>query len=229
MIFIAGNEPFTQGEIPYSAACALAREKGVVVNTIFCGSYTEGIHTSWKAGAEITGGSYMSIEQDRRTVYIATPYDARIDALNDELNKTYVYYGSEGRSKKELQSAQDRNAEAYGQANKVERAISKSSHAYKNSTWDLVDAAKENEEVVVQTKPEQLPAEMRSMSAEQRKAYVKEKGAERSRIQKEISTLSSKRQEYILHNTPKAKTEGMLDQALMDAIKQQAKTKNLSW
>ena len=229
MVFIAGNEPFTQGEIPYSAACALAREKGVIVNTIFCGNHTEGIQTSWKAGAEITGGSYMSIEQDRRTVYIATPYDARIDALNDELNRTYIYYGSEGRSKKELQSAQDRNAEAYGQANKVERAISKSSHAYKNSTWDLVDAAKENEEVVVQTKPEQLPAEMRSMSVEQRKVYVKEKGAERLRIQKEISTLSSKRQEYIIQNTPKDKTEGMLDQALMDAIKRQAKTKNLSW
>ncbi len=229
MVFIAGNEPFTQGEVPYSAACALAREKGVIVNTIFCGNYTEGIRTAWKAGAELTGGSYMSIEQDRRTVYVATPYDARIDGLNDQLNRTYIYYGSEGQSKKELQSAQDRNAEAYGQANKVERAISKSSHAYRNSTWDLVDAAKENEEVIIQTKPEQLPAEMRTMSVEQRKSYVKEKSAERARIQKEISTLSTKRQEYILENTPKDKTQGMLDQALMDAIKRQAKTKNLSW
>lgn len=229
MVFIAGNEPFTQGEVSYSAAGALAREKGVIVNTIFCGNYTEGIRTAWKAGAELTGGSYMSIEQDRRTVYVATPYDARIDALNDQLNKTYIYYGSEGKSKKELQSAQDRNAEAYGQANKVERAISKSSHAYRNSTWDLVDAAKENEEVIVQTRPEQLPSEMRSMSVEQRKAYVKEKSIERARIQKEISSLSSKRQEYIVANMPKDKKEGMLDQALMNAIKQQAKAKNLSW
>lgn len=229
MVFIAGNEPFTQGEVPYSAACNLAREKGVIVNTIFCGNYGEGIRTQWKSGAELTGGSYMSIEQDRRTVYIATPYDDRIDVLNDQLNKTYVYYGAQGESKKELQSAQDRNAEAYGRANKVERAISKSSHAYKNSTWDLVDAAKENEEVIVQTKPEQLPVEMRGMSVEQRKVYVKEKSAERSRIQKEISTLSSKRQQYILDNTPKEGSAAMLDQALMDAIKQQAKAKKFSW
>ena len=31
MIFIAGNEPFTQGEVPYRTACLLAKEKDVVV------------------------------------------------------------------------------------------------------------------------------------------------------------------------------------------------------
>src|SRR5690606_30493713 len=77
MIFIAGNEPFDQGEIPYGAACSSAKEKDVVVNTIFCGSFEEGIQTSWKKGADITGGSYMSIDQDRKTVYVPTPYDEK--------------------------------------------------------------------------------------------------------------------------------------------------------
>src|SRR5918994_4206151 len=36
MIFIAGNEPFTMGSISYQVACSAAKEKGVVVNTIFC-------------------------------------------------------------------------------------------------------------------------------------------------------------------------------------------------
>ncbi len=75
MIFIAGNEPFTQGSVSYRTACALAKEKDVVVNTIFCGNFDDGINTSWKSGADLTGGSYMSIEQNRQTVYIATPYD----------------------------------------------------------------------------------------------------------------------------------------------------------
>lgn len=39
MIFIAGNEPFTQGKINYKDAAAQAKEKDVVVNTIFCGDY----------------------------------------------------------------------------------------------------------------------------------------------------------------------------------------------
>ncbi|MDW8263215.1 MAG: vWA domain-containing protein, partial [Phycisphaerales bacterium] len=32
-IFIAGNEPFTQGELDYREACAAAVERGIVVNT----------------------------------------------------------------------------------------------------------------------------------------------------------------------------------------------------
>lgn len=229
MIFIAGNEPFTQGGISYRTAGTHAREKSVVVNTIFCGPFEEGVSTRWKDGADITGGSYMSIEQNRKTVYVPSPYDDRISALNERLNDTYVYYGANGASKKELQSRQDSNAGSYGDANKVERAVSKSSHAYKNSTWDLVDASKENEEVIVKAKDEDLPKEMKGMTVTQRQAYVKEKAIERKKIQDEIQTLSRKRQEYITVNTPKEISDSMLDAAMIKAVRETAKTKNLSF
>ena len=229
MIFIAGNEPFTQGGVPFREACALAKEKGVVINTIFCGSYNEGLRTEWKTGAEITGGNYMSIEQDRKTVYVATPYDEKIDAMNDRLNSTYVYYGSGGYKKKENQLSQDKNAESYSRENKVERAISKSSHAYKNSSWDLVDAAKDNEKVLTEVKDDELPTEMRGMTVEQRKAYVKQKSDERKTIQLEIQSLNKKRLEYLAAQTSQGKQDAMLDAAMINAIKQQAKQKNLSW
>jgi hypothetical protein len=228
LIFIAGNEPFTQGPVSYIEAAGLAKEKGVIVNTIFCGDFQEGIRTGWKNGATLTGGNYMAIEQNRQTVYVITPYDPKIDALNEQLNKTYIYYGLEGKSKKEAQATQDKNAESYGQANKVERAISKSSHAYENSTWDLVDAAKNNDKVLSQAKPEQLPREMQGMTTEERKKYVQEKSAERQRIQKEIQNLSTQRQQYIQENSPKD-ASNMLDAAMINAIKTQAKAKKLNW
>jgi hypothetical protein len=229
MIFIAGNEPFTQGPLPYSLACSLAKEKDVIVNTIFCGPYGEGIETSWRKGADLTGGTYMSIEQDRRTVYISTPYDDRIEYLNECLNKTYIYYGKSGVRKKEAQSLQDSNAGMYGQSNKVERAVSKSSHAYKNSTWDLVDAAKDDDKAVSQAEEEYLPSEMKGMSVEQRKTYVNEKATERAKIQKEIQELNEKRRMHIAKES-KGQAEGsMLDATMINAIKQQAKTKDLSW
>jgi hypothetical protein len=227
LIFIAGNEPFNQGEVPYAVSCALAKEKDVVVNTIYCGGFQEGVNTEWKNGADFTGGTYMSIEQDRKTVYIPTPYDTRIDALNEQLNNTYIYYGRQGTAKKELQSEQDKNAESYGQANKVERAISKSSAAYSNRSWDLVDAAKEDEKAVTQAKDDELPKEMRGMSPEQRKGYVKQKSEERGRIQNEIQTLSKKRQDYIASQSKGADQGSTLDAALLKAIKTQAKAKNL--
>lgn len=228
MIFIAGNEPFTQGSVSYRLACSAAKEKGVVVNTIYCGDFDEGIRTNWKSGADLTGGSYMSIEQNRKTVYIATPYDKQIDACNERLNKTYIYYGASGEQKKEAQAAQDRNAESYGMSNKVERAVSKSSHAYTNSSWDLVDAAKEDESVIASAPAAQLPKEMQGMSAAQRKAYVDQKAGERKKIQDEIQELNKSRQAYIATHTPKT-DDAMLDAAMINAIRGKAKEKNLEW
>lgn len=228
LIFIAGNEPFTQGGISYRLACDAAKEKNVIVNTIFCGDFNEGISTNWKDGADMTGGTYMSIEQNSKTVYVPTPYDDRIARLNDQLNTTYVYYGSSGVSKREMQATQDKNAESYGQANKVERAVSKSSHAYKNSTWDLVDASKESEKVIAEAKDEELPKEMKGMSVEQRKVYVKQKSDERAKIQAEIQSLNKQRLDYIAKNTPKADATS-LDGAMLKAIKTKGHSKNLIW
>jgi hypothetical protein len=229
MIFIAGNEPFTQGTVPYQTACELAKGKDVVVNTIYCGSFEEGMSTSWKRGADLTGGSYMSIDHNQKTVYIPTPYDDRIEVLNDQLNSTYVYYGSAGTSKKALQETQDNNAERYGKENKVERAVSKSSQVYKNESWDLVDAAKDNEKIVENAAPETLPAEMKTMTVEQRKAYVKQKSAERTKIQTEIQSLQKQRQVYLQQNKSATTSEKSLDGSMIKSIKGQAKSKNLTW
>ncbi|MBL0743840.1 vWA domain-containing protein [Chryseolinea lacunae] len=229
MIFIAGNEPFNQGNVPYNTACALAKEKDVVVNTIFCGSFIEGVQTDWKRGADLANGTYMSIEQDRRTVYIATPYDDQISYKNEELNKTYVYYGHSGKSKKDAQVQEDKNAVHYGKENMVERTISKSSHAYSNSSWDMVDAAKSNAKVVTELKTEDLPDEMKSMTLEQRQAYVKQKADERTKIQKEIQTLNASRQKYIDTHTSEKDKAASLDVAMINALKERGKTKNLTW
>jgi hypothetical protein len=228
MIFIAGNEPFTQGEISYEVACNLAKDKDVVVNTIFCGEFKEGINTSWKRGADITGGTYMSISQNSKTVYIPTPYDQKIDALNDKLNDTYIYYGSTGESKKELQKIQDDNANQYSRSNKVERAVSKSSHAYKNESWDLVDASAKDKNVVTQVTEKELPQEMQGMSIEQRKQYVEQKATERKMVQEEIRVLNEKRKQFIASNTTASDTN-MLDAAMLKAVKEKAMVKRLTF
>jgi hypothetical protein len=229
MIFIAGNEPFNQGDVSFELACGAAKEKGVVVNTIYCGDFSDPITFGWKRGAELTGGTFMSIDQNRQTVYVPTPYDDQIAALNDKLNATYVYYGASGEFRKEQQILQDKNAASYGLANMAERSFCKSSHAYKNSSWDLVDAAKDNEKVIAETRSEDLPDEMRTMSIEQRRVYIKQKSEERTKIQVEIQSLNEKRLEYISQNTPQSVKDKMLDASMMKAIMEQGSTKNLKW
>ena len=229
MIFIAGNESFTQGNVLYELACNAAKKKGVVVNAIYCGDIRDDISFDWKRGAELTGGTFMSIEQNNETVYVPTPYDDQIAALNDKLNATYVYYGVLGEFKKEQQIVQDKNAASYGLANMAERSFCKSSHAYKNSSWDLVDAAKDNENIIAETISEDLPPEMRSMSLAQRKVYISQKSAERTKIQAEIQSLNEKRLEYISNNTPQSVKDKMLDASMLKAIKEQGGARSLTW
>lgn len=229
MIFIAGNEPFTQGNVMYRTACNHAKEKGVVVNAIFCGDFDEGIRQSWKDGADITYGSYMSIQQNHKTVFVESPYDDKIDSLNTVLNDTYIPFGAQGQLKKESQVMQDYNAEKYGKANKVKRSVSKSSSFYNNAKWDLVDAVAEDEEMVAEITTEALPEEMKTMDAKERKEYVVKKAEERKAVQTQINTLNVNRKKFVADKQKDTSNEGMLDKAMLEAVKKQASKKGLKF
>ena len=228
VIFIAGNEPFTQGPISYQNACKRAKQNKVVVNTIFCGNFQEGINSSWKSGALMTGGEYMSINQNSKTVYIPSPYDDKISALNDRLNDTYIQYGVSGNQMKSNQLRQDANASSYSLQNKVSRTISKSKHIYKNESWDLVDASENRSFNIADIEEEELNDEMKDMNLTERKKYVEEKAEERKNIQSEINQLAVKRSEYVANQQNK-KSEGMLNNALLSAIVKQAEAKKFEF
>ena len=228
MIFIAGNEPFTQGKLNYKDAVANAKEKDVIINTIFCGNYQQGINTSWKNAAKMTGGEYMAIDHNRHVVHINTPYDDVIIKLNSRLNRTYISYGAIGASKMEMQLAQDDNAMEMEEAVAVKRAVSKSSRLYENSSWDLVDASKNKEFDVSRIKKEQLPEELKNKSEEEILSFIKEKKSERNQIQQEIQELNTKREAFIAKNQ-KENSTGELENAMLEAIKKQAEKKNYKW
>ncbi|WP_228237045.1 vWA domain-containing protein [Allomuricauda sp. M10] len=227
MIFIAGNEPFTQGKLNYRDAAANAKEKDVIVNTIFCGNFQQGISTEWKSGASLTGGEYMAIDHNQQIVHINTPYDDVIIKLNSKLNNTYISYGSIGYEKKAQQSAQDLNAAELEEAVVVKRAVSKSSRLYKNSQWDLVDAVEDDEAVLSKLDDNDLPKELQGKSKSEIKAYVDDKKAEREKIQKEIQELNAKREAFIAQSQKEEK--GELENAMLSAIKNQASKKNMKW
>ncbi len=227
MIFIAGNEPFTQGKLNYRDAVTNAREKEIIVNTIFCGNYQQGINTDWKKGATLTGGEYMAIDHNKQIVHIDTPYDDVIIKLNSKLNSTYISYGAMGSAKLELQSQQDNNAMELEEAVAVKRAVSKSSGMYKNSSWDLIDAAEDDEFDLSAIKKEELPKALRDKSKAELTTFIGEKKAERTRIQKEIQQLNAKREIYISEHAQQEK--GELENAMLNAIKRQAAGKNFKW
>ena len=223
MIYIAGNEPFTQGPVNYAEACQKAKKEGVVVNTIFCGNWQEGVQTLWKQGAELAEGEYMNIDHNKATTYIETPYDDKINDLNTKLNKTYIPYGKKGKQKLENQTMQDSNAGKYSKANSADRAMFKTSKKYKAEDWDLVDAYKKDKKVLKKAKV--MDENLQNISAEELEAKIQAITAERERIQQDIRETNKKRQDYIKEKSQSNTEDKNLKNSIQKSIEKQAKKK----
>lgn len=230
-IFIAGNEPFTQGGVDYRSACQHAIEAGIVVNTIHCGGYDEGISGHWKDGALLADGMYMHIDQNQVLAHIDAPQDDEIRHLGGELNNTYIPYGLQGEARAELQVKQDRNAQVAAPAAATERMLFKSSGHYKNANWDLVDALEEGVVEIEELDEEILPEEMRAMSPEERTVYVAEQSSKRAEIQAEIKKLRAEREVFIAEKMKEQVREGeeTLDEALIRALREQAEARKFEF
>jgi hypothetical protein len=229
IIFIAGNEPFTQGSVDYKTACQKAVKKGIVVNTIFCGSYDEGIQTMWKDGADLSDGKYMNIDHNAAIVHIDAPQDAEIIKLGQQLNKTYIAFGNAGREKKEMQAEQDANSMSLNPGVMVERSVTKSGAQYRNSGWDLVDATNEGSVKIEELKDEDLPDEMKKMTMLERKAYVDKMEKERAQIQGKINKLNEERSKYVAKKMHENNNDNTLDAVMIKTIREQAQKKNYSF
>lgn len=222
LIFIAGNESFNQGEVNYIDAGRKAAAKGIVVNTIFCGDRETGVKTYWKHGADITGGKYINIDHNRRVMNIVAPQDAEIATLNMELNKTYLAYGVKGKEKKMEQEKQDSNAESLSAGIASERAASKASAHYRNSSWDIVDAVQDKDVDIKSMKREELPDEMKGMNATEREEYVKKLALKRDKIREKINKLNMERRTFIEKAEKENNGDDTLDSAIIKTVREQA-------
>jgi hypothetical protein len=228
VIFIAGNEPFTQGPVNYAESCKAAITKGIIVNTIHCGDEATGISTKWKDGALLADGEYLVIDQNRAVVSIETPQDKEIAKLGVELNQTYLAYGVAGRAGEVRQQAQDANvlslAPASGAA--VQRSVSKASANYQNASWDLVDAAKDKDFKLAELKAEEFPAEMQKMSVGERKAYIEKSAKQRADLQAKINQLNSEREKYVALKMKEVAGTNTLDAVVISAVREQSAKRN---
>ena len=229
IIFIAGNEPFTQGSVNYKNACKLAISKGIIVNTIYCGNFNDGIRTSWKDGADLADGMYSNIDQDQQLTFIEAPQDKELSRLGQELNETYIPYGERGDKAKSTQKAQDVKAEALSLAVMAERSVSKASANYVNVDWDLVDAMSKDSTVVEKIDKEQLPEKMQNMSIDEQKMLIRQNMEKRKQIQEKINKLNEERRKYIEEQGKKNANDKLLNSAIIKSVRKQAQSKNYTF
>lgn len=239
LIFIAGNEPFNQGNVPYAPVIARGLECGITVNTIYCGSAGDGDSVLWKDGARKGDGSFLNIDHNAAPPEPETPYDAELATLNVSLNGTYLAYGfQEVRAEKlERQARQDKLTEAASPAAAAGRIAAKANKAaYRNTSWDLVDLYEEQGSRAVEELGNTgiLPEELKGKSAKEVEAVVKEKAEERARLQKKIADVGRQRDTWLNKWKAEQSASGggkanTLDDAIIQAVRRQAGRKKFSF
>lgn len=228
MIFVAGNEPFTQGPVEVGPVLKEADKKGILVHPIYCSNGNTRDQVTWETAADLAHTDLKVIDHTKVARIPKTPYDKRINELNSKLNTTYIGYGVRGSQNMARQRAQDTNMASVSAGASAERAVAKSSSNYKNESWDLVDKA-EAEGGLSNVEEAALPAEMRDMDDDERTAYVAKKSKERKAIQTEIQQLNKKRQKFIAEKQKEsADGDVTLGRAVIKTVRVKAKKAGFS-
>jgi hypothetical protein len=232
IIVVAGNEPATQDR-QYTTAdvCKDAITRGIIVNAIYCGSSISGEADGWRDVARAADGQFASVDQDRGTIVVSTPFDQKLAALGGEINRTYLAYGGRAAEGQAMQVAADTSAAAASPAVFASRAVAKASGQYRNASWDLVDAMSQKDFDLAKMKEAELPAEMKPMTLDQRRAHLDTMAKKRADVQQQINTLNLQRQKFIAEEMKKGgrSADKAFDAAMLRAIREQATRKNFAF
>ncbi|HEX8146940.1 MAG TPA: VWA domain-containing protein [Pyrinomonadaceae bacterium] len=238
IVFLVGDAPphddYAQEPDTLDTA-AEAIKAGMVVNTIQCGA-DETTRQVWQQIARRGEGQFFRIAQDGGVETVATPYDSRLSELGTRLGSTYLAYGggagADGeRFRDEAMARQVKTESAVAGAApsvaQAERAVNKALNrdAY---VGDLLQSIENNSVKLDEVKAEDLPADLRKLSADERKKDVERRLSERQKIRDEIVSLKKQRDDYIAAERRKRSgPQTGFDAAVASALKEQLARKGI--
>lgn len=237
VIFLVGDAPphlDYQDDVHYAASVSNALKRGIVINTVQCGQ----IGVTAKIWREIAGsgeGVYARVEQSGGALLAATPYDARLAELADELDGTRLGYGS--------RTEQIAQAEKFAMAKEISSGASLAARARRSEhnataagkanflgTKELVADVASGEVSLGDLREDELPAELRGLDKDSAAKVVGEKQERRQAIEKEIGALSKKRQEFLAEQAKKQTSASpVLDEVIYSAIAKQAAARGITY
>lgn len=238
ILFLVGDAPpHDYADEPDTLTTAdLAVQKGIIVNTIQCGT-AAATKQSWEAIARRGQGQYFLIPQNGGVETISTPYDEQLSRLGTRLGGTYVAYGggagAEGDSyrlvQKEIAVRTEIDVAASSPPSAAaDRSVNKALNS-KAYIGDLLQDIENGSTKLASIKDEDLPSELKELSAEERTKEIEKRLAERSEIRKQILTLSKQRTEYIATEQKKRNggAQNGFDVAVSAALREQLAKKGL--
>lgn len=238
LIYLVGDAPphmdYDQ-DTKYHETCSNAASKGIIINTIQCGSAHD-TTPIWQEIARLSEGQYFAIQQDGGVTVVATPFDEELASLGANLASTACGWGDEtaqARASTKAEAAMDIAASAPVAA-QAERAAYFAGEAGKSSALgeqELVDDVKSGRVKLEDIKKEELPEQFRDLTLAQQQEKIDQIAAERERIQKRIAELTQKREEYLKAELAKlgADAKDGFDERVTECLREQASRKGISY
>lgn len=229
-LFLVGDAPAHmdyQDDVKWPETLEAARTRGIRVNSIQCGQ-NPATTEEWRKIASLGDGSYFQVEQAGSAVAIATPYDERLAKLSAELDGTRLYYGDAKDKEKQARKlkATDKMQSAASVQAKARRGAFNASASGKVNFLgekELVEDVSSGRVDIDAIAPDQLPAPIQSLPAEERKALVAETAQRRTDLKREMKDLADRRNAYLRDKVEEeGGAEGSLDHGIYRAVRKQA-------
>ncbi|MGB7302155.1 MAG: vWA domain-containing protein [Burkholderiaceae bacterium] len=236
VVFLVGDAPphmDYDNDVPYPETIALANKRGIVINTIQCGTSSPA-KRDWQKIASLSQGQYFQVGQSGNAVAIATPYDQPMARLARALDDTRLAYGSrkeravveEKRSRvNEVMSA----APAASAARRAAFNASVSGKANLLGDKDLVADVQSGAIDIAAVRKDHLPAELRDLRTDEARAVLQKRAQKRQSIEKEIQQLSAQRQAFIRDQLTTTGSSDSLDDKIFATVRAQAAGKGLRY
>jgi Mg-chelatase subunit ChlD len=214
LIFLVGDAPPHMDypdDVKYPETVRLAKEAGIVIVAIQCGTYAATTPV-WQDIAGTSGGGFVQIDQSGGMTRTSTPVDSELSRLGVELNRTVVPYGtasrqSEVRTKESGAGGADVDRLVYLNVDRAEFGAKVVVTGEGELIWDVV-----NHKVKLEEIPDSdLPVQLQPMSMEARKDFVDQQFSKRKELQIKVDELSTQRDAFIKSETEKKIAAGAGD------------------
>jgi len=237
VVFLVGDAPAHmdyQDDMKYPDIMALAKENGIIINTIQAGSDSQTTR-NWQQIASLGAGDYFQVEQEGNAVAIASPFDKEMAELSAKLDDTRLYYGDKDEKVKQaskVAAARKLHKEASDEsrARRAEFNAAPSGKSNFLGDGELVDAISSGRVDLSSIKNENLPESIQAMPVEEQELVIKQKAQERDVLEKEMKVLAEKRSDYLKKEVEEAGgKKDSLDAKIYSSIWSQAKEKGISY
>lgn len=236
VIYLVGDAPPRDDfgdDVDHPESCALAASRGIIINTLQCGSNVETTDV-WKTIARAAEGRYLHVPQDGGAVVVATPFDDEINRLGVDLMGTMIDYGD--RKVMERQQAKRLRGREVAESAAPAAASDRWAYSIKSAgrrtllgEQELVSDIEAGKVTLAEIPVEHLPEAMRTMTAEERAAHVAASRTKRAEITRRLTELDTKRSAWRLDwaRTRGGETRNAFDTQLLTVMAEQCAAKGI--